>query len=70
MSDFDKTFDKGKQVVLRLPEIDYVLVHWPSNVCTPWVAAWNYNEDRGCWGQGHYFTNPGDAIKYLAGKLK
>ena len=67
--DFDKKFDEGKKVVISLPEIDYVLVHWPNNVCTPWVAAWAYNEEGGYWGQGHYFTTCEGAMKYLKEKL-
>ena len=59
-----------KQVIIKLPEIDYVLVHWEENSVTPWVAAWAYNEDNGCWGQGHYFVELADAIKYLAKKLE
>lgn len=70
MNSFDKKFDEGKRVVLRLPEIDYVLIHWPNNVCTPWVAAWAYNEEKGYWGQGHYFTELAGAIKYLAKLLE
>lgn len=67
------TDEKGehimKKVIITLPEIDYVLIHWPNNVCTPWVAAWAYNEEGGYWGQGHYFTTSEGAIKYLKEKL-
>ena len=67
---FDKKFDEGKTVVLRIPEIDYVLVHWPNNKCTPWVAAYGYNEKEGYWCQGHYFTTKKGAIEYLKETLK
>lgn len=69
-NNFDKKFDEGKRVILRIPEIDYVIVHWPNNVCTPWVAAWAYNEEGGYWGQGHYFTTSEGAIKYIREKLE
>lgn len=55
-----------KEIILRIPEIDYVLVHLPENTCTPWVAAWAYRPDRDSWGQGHYFTTKSDALEYLA----
>lgn len=55
-----------KEIILEIPEIDYVLVHWPDNTCTPWVAAWAYRPDRDSWGQGHYFTTKSDALEYLA----
>lgn len=55
-----------KKIILRIPEIDYVLVHWPENSFTPWVAAWAYREDRGSWGQGHYFQTKESALMYLA----
>ena len=59
-----------KEVVLRIPEIDYVLIHWPNNELTPWVAAWSYNEERKCWGQGHYFMTKENAINYLIEVLR
>lgn len=59
-----------KTIILRIPEIDYVLIHWAENTLTPWVAAWAYNEDGGYWGQGHYFTNKADALEYLANTYK
>ena len=55
-----------KEIILKIPEIDYVLVHWPENTCTPWVAAWAYRPERNSWGQGHYFTTKSDALEYLA----
>ena len=55
-----------KEIILEVPEINYVLVHWPDNTYTPWVAAWAYRPDRNSWGQGHYFTTKSDAIEYLA----
>ena len=58
-----------KKVVLRIPEIDYVLIHWEENTFTPWVAAWCYYED-GTWGQGHYFCKKETALEYLAEMLR
>ena len=55
-----------KELILEIPEIDYVLIHWPDNVVTPWVAAWNFNKEKMCWGQGHYFCTKEDAVEYLA----
>ena len=59
-----------KKVVMRVPEIDYVLIHWEENELTPWVAAWAYNDDRNSWGQGHYFCTKENALKYLAETYK
>lgn len=59
-----------KEIVLEIPEINYVLVHWPENTCTPWVAAWAYRPDLNSWGQGHYFTTKADALEYLADVYK
>lgn len=59
-----------KKVVLRVPEIDYVLIHWPENDFTPWVAAWAYNDERKSWGQGHYFCTKESALEYLAATYK
>ena len=59
-----------KEIVLRIPEIEYVLVHWPENKYTPWVAAWAYNEEGGYWGQGHYFCEKKDALQYLCEVLE
>ena len=59
-----------KKVIMRIPEIDYVLVHWEENRCTPWVAAWAYNEERNSWGQGHYFQTKESAVKYLVATYK
>ncbi len=54
-----------KEIIIEIPEIDYVLIHWPENTCTPWVAAWAYRPNRNSWGQGHYFMNKADALEYL-----
>lgn len=59
-----------KKVIIKVPEIDYVLIHWEENVLTPWVAAWAYNEERNSWGQGHYFQTKEGAVKYLAKTYK
>lgn len=59
-----------KEIVLNLPELNYILVHWPENTCTPWVAAWAYRPDRDSWGQGHYFTTKENAIDYLRSLVK
>ena len=59
-----------KTVVLRIPEIDYNLVHWSENEYTPWVAAWGHNEEAGYWSQGHYFRTKYGALKYLESVLK
>lgn len=59
-----------KKIIIKIPEIDYVLIHWEENVLTPWVAAWAYNEERNSWGQGHYFQTKEDAVRYLAKTYK
>ncbi len=58
-----------KTVLERYPKIDYVIVHWPENTLTPWVAAWGYDEEKGSWCQGHYFCELKDAMKYILRKL-
>ena len=56
--------DNKKKLIMELPELDYALVYWEGN-CTPWVAAWGYNKEQNCWGQGHYFVEKEDALRYL-----
>lgn len=56
-------------VVESFPEIDYVLLKRNSKY-EPWVAAWAYNEERECWGQGHYFIDMIDAMRYIDSKLR
>ena len=62
--------DDDKIVIERFPKIDYVLVHWPSNKVTPWVAAFGYYEDSNSWHQGHYFRNILDACEYIKGVME
>ena len=61
-----------KELVLLVPEIDYALVHLPDNTCTPWVAAWGFDNDEngGHWGQGHYFMTKEAAQEYMVDVLK
>lgn len=59
-----------KKVIIKIPEIDYVLIHWEENSVTPWVAAWGYNENSGSWCQGHYFCTKEHALEYLADTYK
>lgn len=59
-----------KTLVMEIPEIDYALIHWPDNKVTPWVAAWLYNKESNCWGQGHYFCKKEDALQYIADVMK
>ena len=59
-----------KEIIMKIPEIDYVLVYWPENTYTPWVAAWCYNEERNSWGQGHYFQKKESAVEYLVEMFK
>lgn len=56
-------------VVKSFPEIDYVLIHRNTKFM-PWIAAWAYNEERECWGQGHYFEEFIDAVRYIDNKLR
>ena len=56
-------------VVESFPEIDYVLLKRNSKY-EPWVAAWAYNEERESWGQGHYFEEFIDAVRYIDNKLR
>lgn len=55
-------------VVDRFPEIDYVLIYRNAKY-EPWVAAWNYNEERKSWGQGHYFADLCAAVQHIMDKL-
>jgi hypothetical protein len=32
----------------------------------PWVVAWNYDVEGDYWGQGHYFSDFEDAVKWYA----
>lgn len=54
-------------VLEKYPEIDYVLVYRPEAV-DKFVAAWHYDEERGSWGQGHYFNKLRNAVNYINDK--
>lgn len=56
-------------VVDRFPEIDYVLIYRNAKY-EPWVAAWNYNDERKSWGQGHYFKNLVGAMGCITALLR
>lgn len=56
-------------IVERFPEIDYVLLRRDTNF-QPWIAAWAYNEEDEHWGQGHYFEEFIDAVRYIDSKLR
>lgn len=56
-------------IVERFPKIDYVLLRRDTDF-QPWIAAWAYNEERECWGQGHYFEEFIDAVRYIDNKLR
>ena len=56
-------------IVERFPKIDYVLLRRDTDF-QPWIAAWAYNEERECWGQGHYFEEFIDAVRYIDSKLR
>ena len=60
----------AKQLIEKFPQINYALIHWPENKLTPWVAAWTYDEERDCWGQGHYFRTFEDASRYILDLLE
>lgn len=51
-------------IIERYPEINYVLVN-RGTAWQPWVAAWNYNEEDGSWGNGHYFCSIIEAVMYI-----
>lgn len=44
--------------------INVALIKRPNNKCQPYVVAWNYYHVDGTWGQGHYFSNIVDAVKF------
>lgn len=59
-----------KEKLLDIPEISYTLFHLPDNKCTPYVAAWCYDQQRDSWGQGHYFQKKLHALEYLVNLAK
>lgn len=44
---------------------DYTLIYRKSEY-QPWIAAFMYDEDFHCWGNGNYFSNLWDAVRYIA----
>ena len=60
----DDTYKEKYVIVEEYPEIDYVLVR-RDNEYQPWVAAWNYQPEIRCWGQGHYFGTLESAMEYI-----
>lgn len=55
--------------------VEVALIHWTTNKCTPYVVAWccpsefmleteNGLEFMGSWGQGHYFVDIENALKF------
>ena len=61
---------KNKILIEEFKEIDYALVKLTNNEVTPWVAAWAYNKENNCWGQGHYFRTFEDASRYILDLLE
>lgn len=61
---------ENKILIEEFKEIDYALIKWADNTLTPWVAAWSYNKEKNCWGQGHYFRTFENATKYILDLLE
>ena len=58
----------NKTILATYSDIDYVLVFWPENTYTPFVAAWGYNPETETWRQGHYFCTIDGAVDYIRDK--
>lgn len=59
-----------RNVVMKYyPSIDYVLIArvQDDDSVYEYVAAFNYDDEDGTWGQGHYFHELDYAIAYLNG---
>ena len=64
-------FGTVNEVLEKYPEIDYAII-WRHNEAThfsEFVAAWNYDEATGTWGQGHYFCDLLSTTDYIEEKL-
>ena len=61
---------ENKILLDEFKEIDYALIKLTNNTVTPWVAAWAYNKEKNCWGQGHYFETFEGATRYIISLLE
>lgn len=57
----------NKNVVIDWKKVDgtmVALIYRQKNAYEPYVVAWNYCTADGTWGQGHYFGNIVNAVRY------
>ncbi len=64
MAAFSSVTKDGYEVVAKFPK--YVLIN-RKTAFQPWIAAYEYDETDGTWGNGNYFDRIEDAISYITG---
>lgn len=54
-------------VLMEMPEINYTLIARvkSNDEVYEYVCAWCYDSESKTWGQGHYFSELTEAMKYL-----
>ena len=57
--------ENGESKVLKNDAKNYILLHNPENLCTPYVVAFNYDEKHKDWQQGHYFSTLDSALVFM-----
>lgn len=56
-------------VMESYPEINYTLLRRNTKF-QPYIAAYGYNKEEKCWGNGHYFDTILEAERYISSKLR